>query len=263
MLNPLGTDDPLEASTASARFNGFQISSRIIPAAGALRGGDWCDAFSITDEVIALSIGDVSGHGDAKFDSMLAVRQAIRDSALRGLDPAQTLAEVNRFLHRNAPGEIVTAIFALLNTRKRSLLFANAGHPPLLLAGSHGTLFLEYPNSDLPLGVERAFMPTIHEVSLPAATLIVFYTDGVSESGRDSVKGSIQLRATAKFVRDLPELPPATTIEAMTLPTGSNFDDAAILTVRTPFSPVTRNRRSKGYAHGTLRAVNGAQPADV
>jgi serine phosphatase RsbU (regulator of sigma subunit) len=263
MLDPLITDDPLEASAASARFNGVQISSRIIPAAGALRGGDWCDAFSITDEVLAISIGDVCGHGDAKFDSMVAIRQAIRDAALRGLDPTRTLTEVNRFLHRHDPGEIATAIFALLNTRKRSMLFANAGHPPLLLAGSHGTLFLEYPNPDLPLGIERAFMPTTHEVSLPAATLIVFYTDGVSESGRDPVKGSIQLRAAAQFVRDFPELPPATTIETMTLPTGPNFDDAAILTVRTPFSPVIRNRNSKGYARGALRVVNAGQPADA
>jgi serine phosphatase RsbU (regulator of sigma subunit) len=257
MLDPLATDDPLEPTTISASFNGVQISSRIIPAAGAMHGGDWCDAFSVTDDVLALSIGDVCGHGDAKFESMVAVRQAIRNAALRGLDPAQTFAEVNRFMHRHRPGELATAIFALLDTRQRSMFYANAGHPPLLLAGSHGALFLEYPEPDLPLGIDPDFMPAIRQVSIPAATLIVFYTDGVSESGRNSVQGSLQLLAAAKFVRDFPELPSATIIEAMTLPTGSNIDDAAILTIRTPFLPVIRNRHNKGYAHGGhLRSVD-------
>jgi hypothetical protein len=75
----------------------------------------------------------------------------------------------------------------------------------------------------------------------------VFYTDGVSESKRDSVQGSIQLCAAAKFVRDFPELPAAPTIEAMTL-SAMNFDDAAILTVRTPFFPVIRRKHSQRLA---------------
>jgi serine phosphatase RsbU (regulator of sigma subunit) len=261
MLDPFATDDPLEPTTTVARFNGVKISSRIIPAAGALRGGDWCDAFAVTDDVLAISIGDVCGHGDAKFDSMVAIRQAIRNAALRGLDPAKTFAEVNQCMYRHDPGEIATAIFALFDTRQRSMVFANAGHPPLLLAGSHGILFLEYPEPDLPFGIDPDFKPTTHQVSIPAATLIVFYTDGVSESGRDLEQGTIQLCAAAKFVHEFPELPSAATIEAMTLPTGSNFDDAAILTLRTPFLPVIRKRHKKGYTHGAhLRAVELLHP---
>jgi hypothetical protein len=78
------------------------------------------------------------------------------------------------------------------------------------------------------------------------------------------VQGSIQLCKAAKFARDFPELPTATTIEAMTVHAGSNFDDAAILTVRTPLLPVIRRRHNKGYAHGAhLRAVNAGQSANA
>jgi hypothetical protein len=251
MLDLIATDDPLEPGTTSARFNGVEISSRIIPAAGAKHGGDWCDAFVVSDDVLALSIGDVCGHGVEKFDTMVAIRQASRNAALRGLDPAQTLAEVNRFLHRHGPWEMVTSIVAFLNIRQRSILFANAGHPPLLLASSRGTLFLENFESDLPLGVDRDLMLTTHEVSLPASTLIVFYTNGVSGSGRDAVQGATHLCAAAKFARDFPELPTAVTIAALTLPKGSNVDDAAILTVRTPRFPVIRNRRAVGHGNAT------------
>jgi serine phosphatase RsbU (regulator of sigma subunit) len=168
MLDPIATDDPLEPGTTSVRFNGLQITSRIIPAAGDLRGGDWCDAFAVSEDVLALSIGDVCGHGVEKFDTTVAIRQVIRNAARCGLDPSQTLAEANQFLHRHDPGEMATALFALLNTRKRSMLFANAGHPPLLLASAHGTLFIEYADPDLPLGIELGLMPATHEVSLPA-----------------------------------------------------------------------------------------------
>lgn len=247
MLDPLATVYPEESPLT--RFNGLRISSRIIPAAGAPRGGDWCDAFSIDDDVLAISIGDVCGHGVEKFDSMVAVRQAIRDAAFRNLDPAQTLAHVNWFLHEHDPGEIVTAIVGLLDTRRRSMTYANAGHPSPILAGPYGASFLESADADVPLGIEPHFMPALHEVSLPASTLIVFYTDGVSESTRDAVQGSIQLCAAAKFVRDFPELPTATTIEAMTL-SARNFDDVAIMTVRTPLFPILRSSRSKRYAAG-------------
>jgi serine phosphatase RsbU (regulator of sigma subunit) len=244
MIDPLVADDPLEPTSTSAAINGVRISSRIIPAGGALRGGDWCEAFAVSEDVVALSIGDVCGHGIEKFAAMFAIRGAIRDAALDGLDPAQTLAQVNQLLYRRDPGEIATAILALLDTRQRSMIYANAGHPPPLVAGPHGTLLLEYPEPDLPLGIVPDFMPAIHALSLPAATLLVFYTDGVSESERDSVQGTSRLLAAATFARDFPDLPTAETIEALTLSTASHFDDAAILTARMPLLPITRNRHA-------------------
>jgi serine phosphatase RsbU (regulator of sigma subunit) len=247
MLDPIAAVSTQEPSLT--RFNGLEISSRIIPAAGAPRGGDWCDAFAVDDDVLAISIGDVCGHGVEKFDAMVAMRQAIRDAALRNLDPAQTLAHVNRFLYEHDPGEIVTAIVGFMDTRRRSLIYANAGHPPPIVAGPHGASFLEWADADVPLGIEPHLMPAIREAGLPASTLVVFYTDGVSESRRDLVQGANQLCAAAKFARDFPELPSAGTIEAMTL-SARNFDDAAILTVRTPLFPIIRSRRAKRYAAG-------------
>lgn len=46
MFDPSPIYDAPEATTTTTRFNGVRISSRIIPAAGAARGGDWCDAFA-------------------------------------------------------------------------------------------------------------------------------------------------------------------------------------------------------------------------
>ena len=245
MLDPLAGAGLQEPSLT--HFNGLQIASRVIPAAGAPRGGDWCDAFAVGDDVLAISIGDVCGHGAETFELMVSMRQAVRDATLRNLDPAQALATANVFLHTYDAGEIVTAIVALLDTRRHSITYANAGHPPPIMATPSGTTFLEYADADMPLGLELDAMPAIRRVSLPSSTLIVFYTDGVSEAGRDSVQGPIKLCAAATYARDFPELPTAGTIEAMTL-SGDNFDDVAILTVRTPLTPIVRSQRPKRNA---------------
>jgi len=109
---------------------------------------------------------------------------------------------------------------------------------------------LEHPEPDLPLGVAPDFTPAIHALSVPEAALLVFYTDGVSESERDSVQGTFRLPAAGTFAHDFPDLPTAETIEAMTLSTTSNFDDTAILTARMPLIPITRNRRGTANGRG-------------
>jgi serine phosphatase RsbU (regulator of sigma subunit) len=258
MIDPLESDEGYEPSTTTSRFNGVRLSTRVIPANGAARGGDWCEAFAVSADVIALSIGDVCGHGVEKFATMVVLRQAVRDAAQLGLDPAQTLAHANRVLHRYDPDETATAIFALLDTSGRFLTYANAGHPPPLMLGPCGTLFLEYPATDVPLGILPNSVPSVHVVSAPPATLFVFYTDGISESERDSVKGALKLRAAAKFAHDFPELPTAATIEGMTLG-APNFDDAAILTAWMPFAPIVRGPRLRGRSRAPhLVAVDAA-----
>jgi serine phosphatase RsbU (regulator of sigma subunit) len=238
--------DPLEISqrepaATSSLFQGVQLSTRIMPAMLGAYGGDWCETFIVSEDVIALSIGDVCGHGIEKFDTMFSLRKAIHDAVGHGLDPAQALAEANRFLRRYDPEEYATALFALLNIRSRSLVFANAGHPPPLVTGPGGTSFLEFPNADFPLGLEANMVPVLHVVSVPEETLLIFYTDGVSEHARKPLDGARELHDAAIFAYNFSVLPTAAVIEKRMCLTGSNHDDAAILTAWLPptFVPQT------------------------
>jgi serine phosphatase RsbU (regulator of sigma subunit) len=174
------------------------------------------------------------GHGSEKFDAMVATRQAIRDAAHHGSNPAQTLAKANDLLCCADPLEFATAIFALFNTRQRSLVFANAGHPPPLMAGPFGTFFLEFPEPDLSLGIETGFDPAVHAVSIPGETLLVFYTDGVSERERRPLQGTAQLHDATNVAYRSSSLHAAGVIEEQMSLMGPNPDDAAILTAWTP-----------------------------
>jgi serine phosphatase RsbU (regulator of sigma subunit) len=205
-----------------------------MPARRGDRGGDWCETFAISDDVIALSIGDVCGHGSGCFDTMVAVRRAVYDAAHSDLDPALTLVHASRFLRRLDPHTHATAIFGLLDTRRGRLTFANAGHPPPLVAGADDSAFLTFPKSDLPLGVAGALVPMLHVMKVPSDSLLVFYTDGVTEHEYDAIRGEAQLRNAALFAYQHWELPSASVIERQMFLTGTNHDDAAILTAWTP-----------------------------
>jgi serine phosphatase RsbU (regulator of sigma subunit) len=222
-----------DLATTSATFNGVKLSTRTMPAQSAERGGDWCEAFVISHDVLAISIGDVLGHGDDCFQTMVATREAIREAARNGFDPARTLATASAFLRGYDPPTHATAIFALLDTRQRSVTFANAGHPPPLMAGPDGSRLLEFPDCDLPLGVGTTAIP-MHTIGLPPDTLLVFYTDGVTEHQRDPLGGEEQLRHATSFAYRYASLPSALVIERQMFLTGPNRDDAAILTAWTP-----------------------------
>jgi serine phosphatase RsbU (regulator of sigma subunit) len=234
MHDPVGIPETPEPACMSWMIHGVRLSTRIMGAERALRGGDWCEAFAVSDHVMALSIGDVCGHGEAKFAAMVATRQAIRDAAMGGLDPVQTLVAGHRFLRAYDPDEYATALFGLLNLRDRTLAFANAGHPPPLMASPRDAGYLEYVDSDLPLGIEDPFFPILREIDVPGTTLLVFYTDGVTEHKRRPLEGAAELREAAIFATKFSLMGTASLIGKQMLLADSNRDDAAILTAWTP-----------------------------
>jgi serine phosphatase RsbU (regulator of sigma subunit) len=247
MIDPVAITHAPEPASMSWMVHGVRLSTRVMPAARAARGGDWCEAFAVSPDVMALSIGDVCGHGDEKYSAMVGTRRALREAACRGLDPAQTLAEAHTFLRAFDPRESATALFGLLNLRTHTLVFANAGHPPPLMANPRETMYLEYPQSDLPLGIEDRFRVEVHAVDVPASTLLVLYTDGVTEHERKPVQGAAELRDAAMFAMKFSMLPTAAVIEQQMFLSGSNRDDAAILTAWTPVGPGPKRVLTKGF----------------
>ncbi|HVR45352.1 MAG TPA: SpoIIE family protein phosphatase [Candidatus Binatia bacterium] len=61
-------------------------------------GGDWYDAFNLPDRRVAISVGDVAGHGLEAAIIMGEVRQAIRKAAVGAYGPAAVLDCVNRIV---------------------------------------------------------------------------------------------------------------------------------------------------------------------
>jgi hypothetical protein len=195
----------------------------------ALVGGDWYDAFQISDGRVVVSVGDVVGNGLDAAVTMAAARQAIRGAAQVFPEPAAVLNAADRALRSEQPDRIVTAFLGILDPRTRAFSFASAGHPPPMLRHPDGTVS-ELVATDLPLGLrnEHGTRASVTMV-LPDDGLLVLYTDGLTESTRDILAGERRLRAVlaGDEIRDAAS--PADAIRCAML--DSATDDVAILTI--------------------------------
>lgn len=210
----------------------WNLSLMNSPAGRARRGGDWSDAVVISDDAFALTIGDVTGHGESAFGTM----EIVRASLLRGIHANAELCEIlsaaNSVAYSISGGIIVTAIVAIVNRRLRTLTFANAGHPAPLMMTPFLHRFLAHAKADLPLGIGPTHRATSYGVTLPDDSLIVLYTDGITEHKRDSVRGERELVEACRAAYDCPAPDLAASIARRVFQRGRGCDDAAVTALR-------------------------------
>ncbi|HUN29046.1 MAG TPA: SpoIIE family protein phosphatase [Alphaproteobacteria bacterium] len=195
-----------------------------------LIGGDWYDAFALPDGRIAVSIGDVTGHGLNAAVSAGRIRQSIVATAIDKADPAEILTKVNRLLQLHDPA-VATALVALIDRDALTLRYASAGHPSPILAGPN-TRAHPLPYGSLPLGVSATTEYRSYSVTLEPDSIVVFYTDGITEFSR-------QIDATERTLRDAidalvvaPSARPAEAIRRAVLGDEAPTDDAVLVVLR-------------------------------
>jgi len=155
-------------------------------------GGDWYDAFLVSPDRVAISIGDVGGHGLEAAVAMSEARHALRLSALEGLTPARTLRRANAALMLNDEHPIITAIFGVIEISRSRFRYSCAGHPPPAIAPLLGEARY-LPGGGVPLGVDVASVFPGREVELEPYTTLLLYTDGLIEFGRNIERESRRL----------------------------------------------------------------------
>ena len=178
---------PEELPTVS----GLDLAARYLPAGpGVEVGGDWYDAFVLDDGSLGLVIGDVAGHDVEAAATMAQLRNALRAYAFEGGGPAAVLAQLNRLLCRTMDPLFATMVFAVVSPDRRSLTWANAGHPPCLVVKPDGPVLLHQPRGVL-LGVRAGATYPEGRVELGPHDLLLLYTDGLVERRDDSLDAGI------------------------------------------------------------------------
>ena len=186
-------------------------------------GGDWYDAFLLPDDRVAISVGDVMGHGLEAATAMVRVRESLRAAAmLPDLAPDGVLRTASRALAIAQSDVLATATYGVLDRNAATFSYACAGHPGPLLRRASGVKSLA--GGGTLLGLEGVAAST-HVVALRTGDILAFYTDGLVESERDIERGELRLvEALAANGRD------AEKIVAQAL-TSEPRDDVALLTV--------------------------------
>src|ERR1700733_14767627 len=178
---------------AAPSIPGFTVAGLSIPV-GAV-GGDWYDFIPMDKGRWGLVMADVSGKGTAAALLMSATRGILRSLADAACTPGEVLTKLNRLLVEDFPaGRFVTMVYAVLDPVKRTLTFANAGHPRPLLMTDTPAQFL-----DVELGIPLGLGPSDFsesEVNLPVGSRFVLYSDGITEAEnqRDEEYGLVRLQ---------------------------------------------------------------------
>ena len=222
------------------RVAGGQLDGAYRPASEEAEvGGDWYDAFELPDHRLAISMGDVAGHGLEAATIMGEVRIALRAAAVAERSPAAVLEQINGVTNLRSGIGMVTAIFGFYDPASRELTYAVAGHPPPALIVEHG--FAGYlPGGGVPLGIGDAVGARDWIVTLPPRSWVVFYTDGMTEYGRDVIAGEERLlEASVRACESDPENP-AIALQERIFSTSVNRDDAATLALTCFDGPVPK-----------------------
>ncbi len=223
----------------------------ISPADNARDGGDWCETVPLSEHEIALTIGDVSGHGEPVAGTKRALQAAVLRALSTLRDPSDVLVRANGATVACGRDVIATAIVAVYDSRTRTLRLSNAGHPPPLVVTHDRVAFLTQRQTNLPLGVFSHYRSTEVVLELPPGALVVFYTDGVTEHDRNLDRGEAELVAAARYAYDRSVNDVAGSVAAALFAVNRGSDDAAIMVLSLPGVGVGRAGRIE---RRTLRA---------
>jgi sigma-B regulation protein RsbU (phosphoserine phosphatase) len=143
-------------------------------------GGDYFDAFPVSDERTAVLIADVSGHGlgAALLTTML---QGALSGMTLGEDPVRVFNQINQFLCEHTEvGHYATMFFSLID-RDGRLHYIKAAHPsPLLLR--RGQVSELYTEGSFPVGLIPEASFSAESLQLEPGDTLILFSDGVTEA---------------------------------------------------------------------------------
>lgn len=144
-------------------------------------GGDYYDLLPLGDDRFGILVVDVSGHGAPAAIVMAMIRAVVHAYPGRADDPPALLHYINRhFAFLWDTPMYATALYAVLDARRRTLRLSSAGHPMPLLRRDAGTRTLPGDNAMCVLWNELGDVPCT-EHALEAGDVIAFFTDGITD----------------------------------------------------------------------------------
>ncbi|SFI09223.1 PP2C family protein-serine/threonine phosphatase [Planctomicrobium piriforme] len=172
-----------------ARYESSQI--RVIGGQPVtMAGGDYYDAFTLPDDSMIFLVGDASGHGMKACMSIMTMHTLIRMIRYDEYrEPAHFVQFINQQLCQqsvvSAEGGFITLLYGVLNHKTHELRWASAGHQPPVLHQMEQNTVETIAGDDaagLPIGIYQDAEYETHSYTIPPASRLVLYTDGLTEA---------------------------------------------------------------------------------
>ena len=144
-------------------------------------GGDYYDFIPYDDDVLTVTIADVTGHGPSSALLMVACKTMLTTLIDMGVPLVERIDRLNEYMiHHSAESQFITFFHADIDTRSKTLSYCNAGHNPPMLLSRDGPLQKLDPVTP-PLGITTVSFEA-EPARFESGAKLVMYTDGVTEA---------------------------------------------------------------------------------
>jgi len=149
-------------------------------------GGDFYDVYDLGNGKLGVVIADVSDKGVPAAMFMMASRTLLKACAFCSVSPSQVLGQVNEMLSENNDAmTFVTLLYGIYDPETKNFTYSNAGHNFPIVVRPGPTVELLESTGGIALGIEGEFPFQEETTTLEPGSMIVLYTDGVSEAERE------------------------------------------------------------------------------
>ncbi|MCH0543451.1 serine/threonine-protein phosphatase [Streptomyces sp. MUM 203J] len=196
-------------------------------------GGDWYDVITLGAGRTALVIGDVMGRGVRAAAVMGQLRTAVRAYARLDLPPHEVLQLLDGLAAEIDASQIATCVYAVHDPNEGRLVYASAGHLPILVRDENGAVRRAADPTGPPLGT-GGWLHTSGTIALPPGSTAVLYTDGLVERrGEDIDEGVSSLERALAGATGTPQVVCDRLLRSLGV-TAEHDDDVAVLVLQHP-----------------------------
>ncbi|MFD8720389.1 SpoIIE family protein phosphatase [Streptomyces sp. NPDC059629] len=220
-------------------------------------GGDWYDVITLGGGRTALVIGDVMGRGVRAAAVMGQLRTAVRAYARLDLPPHEVLQLLDGLAAEIDPNQIATCVYAVHDPNEGRLVYASAGHLPILVRDENGTVLRADEPTGPPLGT-GGWIHASGSVPLGPGSTAVLYTDGLVERRNEDLdEGIASLERALAGATGTPQVVCDRLVRSAGV-TADHDDDVAVLVLQ---HPARTGHDSDLFRNAALELLGGIEAA--
>jgi serine phosphatase RsbU (regulator of sigma subunit) len=217
------------------KLQGLELGDAYESSAHVEVGGDVYDFMELGDGRLAVTLGDVTGHGIEAAADMAMAKFVFRSLAREHPEPGDFLQSANEVVVGEiAPGKFITLVYMVIDGGKGEVAAAGAGHPAPRIVGADGSV-TALETRGLVLGIEPGQQYEEVRATLDVGGAVVLYTDGVIEARWEGeLYGVERLEGVLSERRDLSanKLAQAVLDDCRAFARGELADDCAVVVVK-------------------------------
>ncbi|MGK3936811.1 serine phosphatase RsbU (regulator of sigma subunit)/anti-sigma regulatory factor (Ser/Thr protein kinase) [Streptomyces canus] len=220
-------------------------------------GGDWYDVITLGGGRTALVIGDVMGRGVRAAAVMGQLRTAVRAYARLDLPPHEILQLLDGLAMEIDANQIATCVYAIHDPNEGKLVYASAGHLPILVRDESGVVLRADEPTGPPLGT-GGWMHASGSIPLGPGSTAVLYTDGLVERRNEDLdEGIAALERALAGATGTPQVICDRLVRSAGV-TAEHDDDVAVMVLQ---HPARTGPDSELFRNAALELLGGVEAA--